>query len=50
MGSGGLSVRDVEGDLVVTGGRRERIRYSDIRGSLDLPAARRKGRGSLSLQ
>ena len=44
VGSGGVSVRDVEGDLVVTDGRRERIRYSDIRGSLDLPPARRKGR------
>jgi len=46
MGSGGLSVRDVEGDLVVRDGRRERIRYSDIRGSLDLPPARRQGRGA----
>ena len=46
MGSGGLSVRDVEGDLVVGDGRRERIRYSDIRSSLDLPPARRRGRGN----
>lgn len=46
MGSGGLSVRDVEGDLVVGDGRRERIRYSDIRGSLDLPPARRRGGGN----
>lgn len=46
MGSGGASVRDVDGDLVVSDGRRERIRYSDIRGSLDLPPARRKGRRS----
>lgn len=45
MGSGGVSVRDVDGDLVVSSGRRERIRYSDIRGSLDLPPAKRKGRG-----
>ena len=46
MGSGGVSVRDVDGDFVVSSGRRERIRYSDIRGSLDLPPARRRGRGS----
>jgi len=46
VGSGGGSVRDVDGDLVVTDGRRERIRYSDIRGTLDLPPARRRGRGS----
>ena len=48
--SGGLSVRDVAGDLVVSGGRRERIRYSNVRGSLDLPPARRKGRGPDALQ
>ena len=47
---GGLSVRDVAGDLVVSGGRRERIRYSNVRGSLDLPPARRKGRGPDALQ
>ena len=46
VGSGGVSVRDVEGDLVVRDGRRERIRYSDIRGVLDLPPARRRGRGN----
>ena len=46
VGSGGVSVSDVDGDLVVTDGRRERIRYSDIRGSLDLPPARRRGRGN----
>lgn len=46
MGSGGASIRDVDGDLVVSDGRRERIRYSNIRGSLDLPPARRKGRKS----
>ena len=46
MGSGGVTVRDVDGDLVVKDGRRERIRYSDIRGSLDLPPARRRGRGN----
>lgn len=46
VGSGGVTVRDVDGDLIVTDGRRERIRYSDIRGTLDLPAARRRGRGN----
>lgn len=46
IGSGSVSVRDVDGDLVVTDGRRERIRYSDIRGSVDLPPARRRGRGN----
>ncbi len=44
MGSGGLAVQDVAGDLVVKGGRRERIRHSNVRGELDLPPARRKGR------
>lgn len=46
VGSGGVTVRDVGGDLIVTDGRRERIRYSDIRGTLDLPPARRRGRGN----
>ena len=45
-GNGGVSVSDVEGDLTVSGGRRERIRYANIRGELDLPAARRRGRGN----
>lgn len=44
-GAGSVTVRDVEGDLVVTDTRRSRIRYSDIRGTLDLPPERRKGRG-----
>ena len=44
-GAGSVTVRDVEGDLVVTDTRRSRIRYSDIHGTLDLPAERRKGRG-----
>lgn len=49
-GSGSLTIEDVDGDVhVEDGGRRERIRYSDVRGSLDLPPAR-KGRGSPSLQ
>ena len=42
-GSGSVSVNDVDGDLVVTDTRRSRIRYSDIRGSLDLPPARERG-------
>ena len=46
VGAGGVSVRDVEGDLVVTDGRRERIRYSDVRGVVDLPPAKRRGRGN----
>ncbi len=45
VGSGGVNVRDVDGDLVVTDGRRERIRFSDIRGVVDLPPAKR-GRGN----
>ncbi len=45
IGAGGVNVRDVEGDLVVIDGRRERIRYSDVRGRVDLPAARRRGHG-----
>ena len=43
-GGGSITVRDVDGDLIVTDTRRSRIRYSDIRGKLDLPAERRKGR------
>ena len=43
IGSGSVTVRDVEGDLVVSEGRRERIRYSNIGGKLDLPRARRGG-------
>lgn len=46
VSSGGVRVRDVEGDLVVTDGRRERIRYSDVRGVVDLPPERRRGRGN----
>ena len=36
-GSGRVTVSDVDVDLVVADTRRSRIRYSDIRGSLDLP-------------
>ena len=43
-GAGSVTVRDVAGDLIVTDTRRSRIRHSDIRGKLDLPAERRKGR------
>lgn len=46
VGSGGVNVRDVDGDLVVTDGRRERIRFSDVRGEVDLPPAKRRGRGN----
>lgn len=42
-GSGSVSVHDVDGDLVVTDTRRSRIRYSDIRGTLDLPPAKGGG-------
>ena len=42
-GSGSVTVRDVDGDLVVTDTRRSRIRYSDIRGVLDLPPGKRGG-------
>ena len=45
VGAGGVNVRDVERDLVVNDGRRERIRYSDVRGVVDLPPARRRGSG-----
>ena len=44
-GSGSVTVRDVDGDLVVTDTRRSRIRFSDIRGVLDLPTEKRKGSG-----
>lgn len=43
IGSGRVTVSDVDGDLTVAEGRRERIQYSDIRGKLDLPPARRGG-------
>lgn len=42
-GSGSVSVSDVDGDLVVTDTRRSRIRYSDIRGVLDLPPSKGGG-------
>ena len=41
ISSGQVMVHDVDGDLVVTDGRRERIEYSDVRGEVDLPPARR---------
>jgi len=39
--AGGVVVHDVEGDLVVTDGRPERVRYSNIGGTVDLPRRRR---------
>lgn len=45
-GSGPVVVRDIDGDLSVSGTRRERIRYDNIGGALDLPAPRRRGRGN----
>ncbi len=44
-GSGQIDVRNVGGDLRVKGTRRERIRYDAVRGTVDLPPARRRGRG-----
>ncbi len=41
IGSGSATVHNVDGDLVVRDGRRERIEYSDVRGEVDLPPARR---------
>ena len=45
IGSGTLRVSDVEGDFTVRDGRHERIRYSGVRGVVDIPAPRRRGRG-----
>lgn len=41
-GSGHVRVDDVRGDLRVEGTRRERVTYSNVGGSLDLPPARRR--------
>ena len=43
-GSGSVRVRDVEGGLTVTGVRRSRIDYENVRGEVDLPPDRRRGR------
>ena len=43
-GSGGVSIEDVEGDLTVEQGRRRRIRYSGISGTVELPPERRRRR------
>lgn len=43
-GSGTVDVSDVGGSLSVEGTRRERIRYRDVQGAVDLPPARRRGR------
>ena len=48
MGSGTLRVSGVEGDFTVRDGRNERIRYSGIAGSVDIPEPRRRGRRRLS--
>lgn len=47
-GVAAVRIQDGSGDLVVSSGRRERIRHSNIRGSLDLPPARRNGRSGSS--
>jgi DUF4097 and DUF4098 domain-containing protein YvlB len=44
-GSGTIDVSDVRGGLRVEGTRRERVRYEGVRGAVDLPPARRRGRG-----
>ncbi len=44
MGSGTLRVSGVEGDFTVRDGRNERIRYSGIAGSVNIPEPRRRGR------
>ena len=41
ISSGQVMVHDVDGDLVVRDGRRDRIEYSEVRGEVDLPPARR---------
>ena len=45
IGSGTLRVSDVEGDFTVQDGRNERIRYSGVRGTVDIPAPRRRRGG-----
>jgi hypothetical protein len=42
IGSGTIRVSGVEGNFTVRGGREERIRYSDVRGVVDIPEARRR--------
>jgi hypothetical protein len=45
IGSGILRVSGVEGDLTVEDGRNERIRYSGVEGTVDIPAPRRRRGG-----
>ena len=45
IGSGMLRVSDVKGDFTVRDGRNERIRYSGVRGVVDIPAPRRRRGG-----
>lgn len=45
IGSGTLRVSGVEGNFTVRDGRRERIRYSGVRGVVDVPAPRRRRGG-----
>ena len=40
IGSGSMRVSGVEGDFTVRDGREERIRYSDVRGVVDIPEPR----------
>ena len=42
IGSGTIRVSGVEGNFTVRDGRLERIRYSDVRGVVDIPEARRR--------
>ena len=44
IGSGRTRVSGVEGNFTVRDGRHDRIRYSDVRGVVDIPEPRRRGR------
>ncbi len=43
-GSGMIDVQEVGGDLTVEDSRRERVRYRDVQGAVDLPPERRRRR------
>ena len=45
IGSGTIRVSSVEGNFTVRDGRHERIRYSGVRGVVDIPAPRRRRGG-----
>jgi len=45
IGSGTIRVSGVEGNFTVRNGRQERIRYSGVRGVVDIPAPRRRRGG-----